>query len=85
MLYKDKKSCKDVFNSMMLENANYEGNLELPIINSSKEIPNGLVPFSKIKQSEEYDKWIHFYEFDQIRLKHLFFVYDYCYLWMTFF
>ena len=66
MLYKDKKSCKDVFNSMMLENANYEGNLELPIINSSKDIPNGLVPFSKIKSSTEYDKWIHFYEYDQI-------------------
>lgn len=65
-LYQDKKSCKDVFNAMMLENAFYEGNLELPIIKGTKEIPVGLIPFSRIKKSEEYEKWIHFYEYDQI-------------------
>ena len=65
-LFKDKKSCEDVFNAFMLENADYEGKLEFPIIQGTNEIPVGLIPFSKIKKSEEYDKWIHFYEYDQI-------------------
>lgn len=65
-LYKNKKSCKDVFNAKMLENASYTGNLEFPIIAGTEEIPVGLIPFSKIKSSVEYEKWIHFYEYDQI-------------------
>lgn len=65
-LYKTKKSCKDVFNAFMLEKADYAGNLELPLIHETKALPTGLVPFSKIKKSEAYDKWIHFYEYDQI-------------------
>ncbi len=64
--FKEKKSYQDVFNAKMLENAIYKSYLELPAIIGTEEVPKGLVPFSKIKSSEEYNYWIHFYEFDQI-------------------
>ena len=63
---KDKPSCKDVFNAFMVENANYAGNLEIPILDTCNEIPKDLVCFSKINQSTDYKSWIHFYEHDYV-------------------
>ncbi|HAF25858.1 MAG TPA: hypothetical protein DCG85_00940 [Lachnospiraceae bacterium] len=65
-LNKDKSSCKDVFNAFMLSKASYTGNLEFPIIRGCDEVPTGLIPFSKIISSTDYDNWIHFYEYDHI-------------------
>ena len=63
---KDKKSCKDVFNALMLSSADYVGNIEMPIIKSNRSEPTDLVPFSKISSCSEYNKWVHFYEHDYI-------------------
>lgn len=65
-LNKDKKSCKDVFHAFMLQNATYSGYIELPNTNVAVDIPNKLVAFSKIYQSDDYDCWVHFYEHDYI-------------------
>ena len=65
-LNKDKKSCKDVFSAMMLSNADYVGNIEMPLIKPNSTEPTGLVPFSKINRCTDYNKWVHFYEYDYI-------------------
>lgn len=65
-LNKDKKSCKDVFNSFMLSHADYVGNLEIPTIDCNNSEPTELIPFSKINRSDSFKKWVHFYEYDYI-------------------
>ena len=65
-LNKEKKSCKDVFNSFMLSRSGYEGFLEIPKVDGTNEIPNDLISFSKILTSDDYNKWIHFYEHDYV-------------------
>ena len=63
---KDKKSCKDVFNAFMLSNANYSGYIEIPTLDKTNFIPNDLISFSKIKNNNDYNKWVHFYEHDYV-------------------
>lgn len=43
----------DVFKSFLVENASYDGDLEMPILNGSSEIPYDLVLFSKAKNLME--------------------------------
>ena len=56
----------DVFHSFLVENADYEGYFELPVIKTSKLIPEKLVPFSKAmsKTWNDFDCWVMFYEHD---------------------
>ncbi len=56
----------DVFHSYLVENADYEGYIELPIIKTSSSIPDKLVTFSNAvsKAWEDYDCWVMFYEHD---------------------
>ena len=63
---KDKKSCKDVFNAFMLENADYVGNIEMPVIRPTDIVPQRLVCFSKIRKETDYNAVVHFYEHDYI-------------------
>lgn len=63
---KNRKSCKDVFHSFMLENTDYEGKLQIPIINGNDLVPNKLMPFSKMRKATEFDGWIHFFEHDYV-------------------
>ena len=58
--------CRDVFHAFLVENAKYDGFLEIPIINPLKDIekPKKLIVFSKAINSSEYDCWVHFYEDD---------------------
>ena len=65
-LNKEKKSCKDVFNSFMLSKATYVGYLEFPVVDGIKEIPQDLICFSKIQTLDDYSKWIHPYEHDYV-------------------
>lgn len=58
--YKD----HDVFKSFLVENASYYGDLEIPILNGTSEIPDELVLFSKAKNFYINKKWICFYEDD---------------------
>lgn len=56
----------DVFNTYLLHDAEYAGELEMPVLEGQQAIPNKLVPFSKAmaKSFTERDCWICFYEHD---------------------
>lgn len=56
----------DVFRSYLVEHADYDGWLELPILRTSNLIPDKLVPFSKavLKSWTDFDCWVMFYEHD---------------------
>lgn len=56
----------DVFHSYLVEDADYEGYIELPKIKTSNLIPQKLVPFSKAmsKSWTDFDCWVMFYEHD---------------------
>lgn len=62
----NKKCCKDVFNAFMVDKAFYTNDFEIPCIEKVTDVPNRLIPFSKINQSNDKDCWIHFYEHDYI-------------------
>ena len=56
----------DVFHSFLVENADYEGCIELPAIKTSNSVPNRVVTFSRAmeKGMTDFDKWVMFYEHD---------------------
>lgn len=58
--------CYDVFHAFLVENADYDGKIELPVISTSNQIPNRLIPFSQAmeKSATDFDCWIMFYEHD---------------------
>ena len=55
---------KDVFRSFLVNNATYDGFLEIPVIKPIHQLPNRLIPFSKAMKTNDYDQWVHFYEND---------------------
>ena len=59
-----RKGCKDVFRAFLVQNAQFDTDLEIPIINSENAIPERLIPFSKAISGKDYDQWVHFYEDD---------------------
>lgn len=56
----------DVFHAFLVENADYEGKYEMPVIKTSDLIPNRVVTFSNAmsKSWNDYDCWVVFYEHD---------------------
>lgn len=54
----------DVFKSFLVENASYDGDLEIPVLTGTSEIPYELVLFSKAKNLNINNKWVCFYEDD---------------------
>lgn len=66
---KNKKNLKlyDEFHAFLVENANYDGYIELPCIKTSNNLPNRLVTFSKAmaKKYNDFDCWVMFYEYDK--------------------
>lgn len=60
----EKYKQRDVFKSFLVENASYEGDLEIPKINGTSEVPNELILFSKSIKNRKNNKWICFYEDD---------------------
>lgn len=61
-----RRSCKDVFNAFLIENADYSGYLEFPNIKAIHEIPNRLISFSNAISCKDYNQWVHFYEYDYL-------------------
>ena len=59
-----RNGCKDVFHAFLVENATYEGMLEIPKIKPCRELPTKLILFSEAIHSTEYDAWVCFYEDD---------------------
>ena len=59
-----RSGCKDVFHAFLVENATYDGFLEIPTIEYGSYRPKKLIPFSKCISSSDYDCWVHFYEDD---------------------
>lgn len=54
----------DIFKSFLVENASYDGKLEIPVVKGTSETPNELVLFSKSNKIFKSNKWICFYEDD---------------------
>lgn len=61
-----RKSCKDVFNAFLVTFARYAGIYEFPCIDPAYEIPNKLISFSKCLSANDYNQWVHFYEYDYL-------------------
>ncbi len=59
-----RNGCKDVFHAFMVQNATYDGELEIPRIAPEITIPKKLISFSKAIGGTDYDAWVHFYEDD---------------------
>ncbi len=59
-----RSGCKDVFHAFLVKNAEYDGELEIPKIRTSCDIPNRVILFSKAIRSKDYDQWVCFYEDD---------------------
>lgn len=57
--------CKDVFRAFLVENAEFDGLFEIPVIRTSNLLPEKLITFSKAKRSKDYDSWVCFYEHDE--------------------
>lgn len=54
----------DVFHAFLVENAEYAGIEEIPVIKTSKLLPEKVITFSKALKNKEYDAWVLFYEHD---------------------
>ncbi len=57
----------DVFHSFLVENADYEGAIELPKISTSNYLPKKVITFSKAmsRSCYDFDCWVMFYEHDR--------------------
>ena len=56
--------CRDVFHSYLVQDAKYDGEIEIPVIEFESALPNRLISFSKALKTDDYDQWVHFYEDD---------------------
>lgn len=63
---KNKTIIDDGFRPELVEGARFDGIFEIPHVPGPHEIiiPNGMVPFSKIKYSSSNSDFVHFYEHD---------------------
>lgn len=60
-----RSGCKDVFNAFLVEDVSkYFGDIEIPPISPTNEVPNKLILFSKALKCTDYDQWVCFYEDD---------------------
>ena len=57
----------DVFHAFLVENADFDGYIELPVIKTSDKLPKKVVTFSKAmtKSWTDFDCWVVFYEHDK--------------------
>ena len=55
----------DLFKMYMFEGMCYDGDFEIPVLHSSKLLPNKLIPFSKALSTDDFLQWVHFYEMDK--------------------
>ncbi len=57
----------DVFHAFLVDNASFDGYIELPVIKTSDELPEKIVTFSKAMSNSwsDFDCWVVFYEHDR--------------------
>ena len=57
----------DVFHAFLVENADYDGYYELPVIRTGDHLPDKVITFSKAmsKTWNDFDCWVVFYEHDR--------------------
>ena len=57
----------DVFHAFLVENADFDGYIELPVIKTSDKVPEKVVTLSKAmsKSWSDFDCWVVFYEHDR--------------------
>ena len=57
----------DVVHAFLVENADFDGYIELPVIKTSDKVPEKVVTFSKAmsKSWSDFDCWVVFYEHDR--------------------
>lgn len=65
-IHSNRTGCKDIFHAFLVENANYDGEWEIPRLIRENKKPEKLLAFSKAKRSKNYNAWIHFFEDDVI-------------------
>lgn len=61
---KNREGCRDVFHAYFVEDAEFDGKLEIPYIDRETEIPKRLISFTDALRTEDFDQWVHFYEDD---------------------
>ena len=61
----DTKIIYDVFKAWLVEDAQFDGEYEFPIIGDSGKIPERVIPFDKAVGNKDYDQWVHFYIHDR--------------------
>ena len=62
---KNRKSCKDVYKSFLVEDTYYDGDYEIPVIRESNNVnPKNLVLYSNRNKNLNKEDWIYFYEDD---------------------
>ena len=59
------KYVNDSFKAYLFNRASYTGEFQIPILHSSKLLPNKLIPFSKAYATKDFAQWVHFYEDDK--------------------
>lgn len=62
----EKFNIYDVFHSRLVDDAQYDGYIELPAIKTSSHMPEKVVIFSKAMSEKwkDFDYWVVFYEHD---------------------
>lgn len=58
------KTPKDNFHAFLVNGAKFAGKYEIPIIATSKLVPNRVITFSKAMKTNDFDQWVLFYEDD---------------------
>lgn len=62
---KNRKSCKDVYKSFLVEDAYFDGDCEIPVLNGINNVnPKNLVLYSDRNKNPNKEDWICFYEDD---------------------
>lgn len=67
---KTRPGCIDTFHAFLVQDAAYDGELEIPRIKPDDALPSRLIPFSKAIHSTDYNAWVHFYE-DDVKFERL--------------
>ena len=60
----ERPGCVDVFRSSLVADADYEGELEIPALESTDALPDKMIPFSQAVSLGKHTGWVHFYEDD---------------------
>lgn len=56
--------CVDVFHASLVEDAEYAGKLEIPVLKPTTALPDEMSLFSLAVSSHNHKGWVHFYEDD---------------------